>query len=139
MIRLLLATFISIALWTSFAILNKGRKYQEIRDVLHDINLNLTSIISNVFRLTLLLIKDAIDPNSLDISTLLTNKTFKRNDSFSRTQNIQNESYELREVVISDIQPSLNHDIFDDMNEDSSITGLSSEFIEILEEEERVA
>ena len=127
MIILLLAAMSSLAAWTIFALLNKGKNDYEIKALLKLMVQNIKDLILNASNLFILLIKDALqtdvvhpDQNLnqnkiIDIDQVLAKK--------NRTSKDSNES-------------KFNLEIKD---EDEALSAFSPEVVQVIEEEEKVA
>ena len=127
MFILLSGVIFSIAIWTAFALLNKGRVNKEIRDVLALMLGNVRGLFSNFARLFALLIKDAlqsdfkeeerrpdIDNNVIEIDTSLKHKASS-------------------EVNIADDSSCI------DQEQDAAVAGFSEEVIQVINEVEENA
>ncbi len=78
MFSFLIAIVLSFSIWIVFALINRGRQDQEIRETLNLIFLNLQDLLRHVKRLFLLLVKDAIETDLNELNDFLTNKTFRQ-------------------------------------------------------------
>ncbi|KGG12164.1 MULTISPECIES: hypothetical protein [Prochlorococcus] len=108
---------IGFSLWTAFALITKGQKHSEIKEVSNEILSNIKSLIYTFRKLFRLLIQD-----------LLTNNTSQTIDDFSK-KNYRKETFEEpRGFIVND---------FDD--EDKAIIDFSQEVIDVITEEENKA
>ena len=102
LISLIFGLSVSLLIWSGFALLHRGKNYEQIKNSLSDILNSSLDLILKVKNLFVLLIKDSIQSNTVEFSELLTNKTFRKQKTASSTIEKKLALEDSSKVIITD-------------------------------------
>ncbi len=102
LISLVVGLTASLLIWSFFALLHRGKNYFEIKNTLNDIFNSSLELVNKIKNLFVLLLKDSLQSNTIEISELFTNKTFRKQKHFKSGLNNKCSVNRTPKVVITD-------------------------------------